>query len=172
MNTIVESRQSMLQWAMGLKSVIQKSTWIIEKNQETDVSFTTFFAENKEEFGSTVLDVSVNVCHKTDQFVPQSTAHLWPVLHITQWGQHLNTHTHTHLNMDTRAIKTPTVLIIHLFIMDSLCLIPVLTIDLRNFLVSRWMRALSVSRFSDGRRVSFSLCPWEIEKQTFIISVN
>lgn len=36
-----------------------------------------------------------------------------------------------------------------------------LTFDLRNFLVSRWMRALSVNRLSDGRRDSFSLCPWK-----------
>lgn len=29
------------------------------------ISLTTFFAENKDKFSSTVFDVSVNVCHQT-----------------------------------------------------------------------------------------------------------
>jgi len=50
-------------------------------------------------------------------------------------------------------------LIVQLFIVDSLLIR--LTFNLRNFLVSLWTRALSVSKVSDGIRVSFSLCPWE-----------
>lgn len=36
---------------------------------------------------------------------------------------------------------------------------PQRTFAFRNFLVWRWTRALSVSRFSTGVRLSFSLCP-------------
>lgn len=45
------------------------------------------------------------------------------------------------------------------FVVVFICLVSVLTFDLRNFLVSLWTRLLSVSRFSDGSRVSFSLWP-------------
>lgn len=36
-----------------------------------------------------------------------------------------------------------------------------LTFIRKNFLVSLWMRELSVSRFNEGSRVSFSLFPWK-----------
>lgn len=50
---------------------------------QTDIWLTTFFAEYKEEFCSAVFDVSVDVCHDADNFVPQSTANLWSVYYIT-----------------------------------------------------------------------------------------
>lgn len=75
-----------------------------------------------------------------------------------------NTQTHTHSCADTQAKDAP--------ITDSLWLSQILTFDLRNFLVSRWIRALSVSRFSEGRSVSLSLLPWEIDKQMFKITLT
>lgn len=76
--------------------IVVQSYGNVTKQHVHYISLTTFFAENKDKFSSTVFDISVNVCHQTYEFVPQSTAHFWSVLHITQWGQYLTqTDAHT-----------------------------------------------------------------------------
>lgn len=50
---------------------------------------TAFFAEHKEELCGCLLHTHVHMCHKTNQFVPDSAANLWPDLHILQGGEYL-----------------------------------------------------------------------------------
>lgn len=49
---------------------------------------------------------------------------------------------------------------------------PQRTFAFRNFLVWRWTRALSVSRFSTGVKLSFSLCPCTSVHKTNTTSVT
>lgn len=53
---------------------------------------TTLLAENKEEFRSTVLDISVNVSHEAHKLISQQVPHLRSIFHIPQWREYLQFH--------------------------------------------------------------------------------
>lgn len=53
---------------------------------------TVLLAEHKEQLGCAVFEVSVHVCHQSDQLVPQSVPLLWPQAHLPQGREDLTGH--------------------------------------------------------------------------------
>lgn len=154
---LIQLSWSTSQWPVDLKPITHKQQADLSHHFLIFLSPLSLQRTKRNSAAQSLTSVSMCVIRRTSLFLralPTSGLFL-----TSRSGGNTCTHTMTWISI-THQLSL--VLTVHVFTP------PALTFDLRNFLVSLWMRALSVNKFSDGRSVSFSLCPCDRHKHIHI----